>query len=401
MCRLATALLALVLAGPGGMPAAQAQVNPFEPVLMVDGAPVTAFDFFQRRQFLRALGVQGDIDAQVEAALIDERLQLAEAARLGISVPEQDLRAGMEEFAARTNLSVDAFIEAIGQSGVAPETFIAFVRAGLAWRLVVRARFGSVVSAVTEAEVDRALSVQAQRAVTRADLSEIVLPDRAEALANELLASIDGPEAFAAAARAHSIAPSAERGGRIAPVPLSYLAPAFAQQISAGPPERMLPPSRGAEGIVLYFLHGTDSFGSVTPAITEVDYVLLAPAPDAEARAALGDCVTLYARAGDQTLLRLTTTEAEVPPGHARALARIDAGESALIEEGPDAGALIVLCARRLVSGLAFGDGETAIGTQGERLRAGVRESLRGARLAALAEHYLRDLRADAQITRP
>jgi hypothetical protein len=30
-----------------------------------------------------------------------------------------------------------------------------------------------------------------------------------------------------------------------------------------------------------------------------------------------------------------------------------------------------------------------------------VRESLRGARLAALAEHYLRDLRADAQITRP
>ena len=77
---------------------------------------------------------------------------------------------------------------------------------------VMRARFGAQANAVAEAEVDRALSVPTQRGVVRAEMSEIVLPARAEAPGDESPARSDGPEAVERAARAHSIAPSAERG---------------------------------------------------------------------------------------------------------------------------------------------------------------------------------------------
>lgn len=398
---LAIAALAALATGIAA-PAARAQVNPFEPVLIVNGSPVTAFEFFQRRQFLRALGIQGDLDRQAESALIDERLQLAEAARFGIVVGEAELRDGMSEFAARANLSAEDFTAAIGQAGVAPETFREFVRVGLAWRQVVRARFGAQANAVAEGEVDRALSVPAQRGVVRAEMSEIVLPARAEALADEILASIDGAEAFERAARAHSVAPSAERGGRIAPVPLAYLSPAMVQSVAQAGANALLPPARTAEGIVLLFLHGTDRFDAVTPAITEVDYLLVRPAPDPSALAGVGDCATAYARLGDgATLDRKTLTEAALTAPHALTLARLDPGEAARVAGGEDDGALILLCARRLVSGLSFGDGVTSSGVQGERLRSGVRETLRNLRLTELAENYLRDLRADAQITRP
>ncbi|MFZ9683953.1 MAG: peptidylprolyl isomerase [Gemmobacter sp.] len=396
--------LAVLVALAAGLfaPQVRAQVNPFEPVVVVNGSPVTAYEFFQRRQFLRALGIQGDLDRQAESALIDEKLQLAEAARLGIGVSEADLQGGMTEFAARANLSAEDFIAAIGQAGVAPETFRDFVRVGLAWRQVVRARFGAQANAVAEAEVDRALSVPAQRGVVRAEMSEIVLPARAEALADEILASIDGPEAFERAARAHSIAPSAERGGRIAPVPLSYLSPAMVQSVAQAGANALLPPARTAEGIVLLFLHGTDRFDAVGPEITEVDYLVLKPAPDPATLAGLRDCPTAYARLGDATTLsRRTLTEAALPAPHALTLARLDPGEAARVAGGEDDGALIFLCARRLVSGLSFGDGVTATGVQGERLRTGVRETLRNVRLTELAENYLRDLRADATITRP
>ncbi|MGA1269198.1 MAG: SurA N-terminal domain-containing protein, partial [Gemmobacter sp.] len=145
--------LAVLVALAAGLfaPQVRAQVNPFEPVVVVNGSPVTAYEFFQRRQFLRALGIQGDLDRQAESALIDEKLQLAEAARLGIGVSEADLQGGMTEFAARANLSAEDFIAAIGQAGVAPETFRDFVRVGLAWRQVVRARFGAQANAVAEA----------------------------------------------------------------------------------------------------------------------------------------------------------------------------------------------------------------------------------------------------------
>lgn len=121
-------------------PLAQAQGS-FEPVITVNGRVITGYELDQRVLFLDILRVPGDHLAEAERGLIEDRLRLEAAKRDGITVTPAQLTAGMEEFASRANLPLDQFLEAIGQGGIAPETYRDFVHAGLLWREVVRARF--------------------------------------------------------------------------------------------------------------------------------------------------------------------------------------------------------------------------------------------------------------------
>ena len=55
----------------------------------------------------------------------------------------------MDEFASRAQLSADEFITALGQRGVAPETFRDFIAAGVGWRDLIRAYHESAYGAIT------------------------------------------------------------------------------------------------------------------------------------------------------------------------------------------------------------------------------------------------------------
>src|SRR6056297_324606 len=109
----------------------------------------------------------------------------------------------MAEFAGRVDLTTEEFVARIAEAGVAEESFRDFVRAGVAWREVVRNRFGPRAQ-VTEAEVDRALSLTSRRGGAEALISEIILPARnpeeqarAERIAADISANVSGAGAFA------------------------------------------------------------------------------------------------------------------------------------------------------------------------------------------------------------
>lgn len=396
----------------------------FEPLVIVDGRPVTVFEFDQRRRFLGLLGVGGDLNRQAEAALIEERLQLAEADRLGITLSERELGEGLAEFAGRAGLGVDQFVAAIADAGIAPESFRDFVRAGLLWRKVVQARFARAAGEITEAEVDRELSTLRQREGVMLSLSEIVLPaSEAEALAG-LSQTLFGAEAFAAAARAQSVAPSAVRGGRLAPVPAAYLGPQVGAMLQAMTPGDISPPLRVPEGVVIYFKHADQPFAAPSAQITEVDHVavLSAVADDAalmqaaaQVRAARIGCAGLQATGAallapglpDVQVRRARAGLAGLGAGTAAALARLDEGEIGVnATPGPDRG-LVMLCARRLSSGLSSwvapgGGAEDEGGAlAGARVRGAIRDAILNRRLVDRAALYLADLRANARIERP
>lgn len=395
---LALTTLAAGLALPPGP--ATAQQNLFAPRLTINGHAITNYEFQQRRLFMQLLGAPGDLDRLAEDGLIEDRLRMADAQAIGLELEPEHILAGMTEFAGRVELSAEEFIEALEANGVAGETFRDFVRAGMIWREVLGARFGAYADTITEAEIDRALSVEAQHGVMRVRLSEIVLPRDARELAEELAGQVGSEGAFAAAASQHSTAPSAARGGRLDWVPAANLSPAALGALSGLTPGQVTPPVRLDDGWAIYRLHEIDSRDAITDQMTAVEYArYLIPGAGSTAageeaariRARVNTCTDLYGVARGQPEERLTITSTllpALPAGLAAELALLDPGESSTRLVEGDAMVFLMLCSRRVASDLPPS-------------RDTVRDRLVNERIGSMAELRLRELRANADIRRP
>ena len=190
-----TLTLAITAVAPGAI------AQGFGPAIKVNDQVVTKYELDQRIRMLRLFRTQGDVNQLAEDQLIEDRLRLQAARDLGIAASDEELQAGMEEFAGRANLTAEQFMTALGRGGVAPESFRDFVRAGVSWRGVVQARFGSRVN-VTEQEIDRAIATGgASGSALQVLMSEVFLPltPGEEEETRELAARISrmGGDAFA------------------------------------------------------------------------------------------------------------------------------------------------------------------------------------------------------------
>ena len=125
--------------------------------ILVNDEPITSFDIQQRTTMLKVFsrGAQGEKLAIEQ--LIDEALMLQEAERRNVEVTDAEVD---EEFAARAksaNLSAQQFSQAMRQAGFDPQTFKNFLRANMAWRRIVRARFSASAN-VSDVDVAAALT---------------------------------------------------------------------------------------------------------------------------------------------------------------------------------------------------------------------------------------------------
>jgi peptidyl-prolyl cis-trans isomerase SurA len=394
------------LAALGAGPVA-AQGNPFRPVVLVNDFAVTAWELDQRARLLQLFQSPGDPREEARRALIDERLQLGAAQRLGVVPDAAEVEAGMEEFAARVDLSVPEFLATIGEAGVDEQSFRDFVRAGVAWREVVRTRFGPRAQ-VTEAEVDRALALTSRQGGAEALISEIILPARtpeeraeAERIAAELAQRIDGTAAFAEGARRFSAAPSRADGGRVAnPVDVGSLPPALRAQILTLAPGEVSDPIQLGNAVGLFQLRELRETGIAEAQNVSLEYArYLIPAADpaaaraeaARVAAAVDTCDDLYGVNYGQPAERLVIearSAGDIPSEIALELAKLDEGEvsTAIVRQGTLV--LLMLCGRTEIR-------------EEEVDRAAIRRQLIDRRLAAYADGYLAELRADAIIREP
>ncbi|MGB3314039.1 MAG: peptidylprolyl isomerase, partial [Albidovulum sp.] len=402
----------------------------------VNDSVVTRYEMDQRILFLQILRAPGDPATEAEKGLVDDRLRMQAAKQLGVTVSDAQVEAGMAEFAGRANLETEQFLQAIGQGGIAPETFRDFVKAGLAWREVIRGRFGPRVS-ITEAEVDRAMSVAAQRGSgPRVLLSEIILPlttanqlDQRD-LADELAGSVGSEAAFAQAARTHSAAPSRENGGQLGWIPITNLPPQARQILAQMGNGQVSPPINTGNAIAIFRLRGLQQGGEITASGTTVDYAqYLIPGGRtadtlAEAERVRGEvdtCDDLYRVARGkpvEQLLRETRALSTVPADIAAELARLDDNESsvaltrgnalvflmlckrsATLAQGTDPTIPVTVAASDLPEGTPAIDPELGYGRGPGRAQ--IRDELVNQRLAGLAEGYLAELRANAIIVTP
>lgn len=393
---LTASLLALSVAGP-----ALAQQNLFAPRIVINDRAITNFEIAQRAEFLKLLGAGGDLEKLALEGLIEDRLRQQEAKRLGAKLEEKDLKAAMDEFAGRANVTAEEFVARIGAAGIAPETYRDFVSAGVIWREIVRAKFGASTK-VTENEIDREIEAEINRTQMSYSISELVIgvpPGReAEALAfaEELRASIRSDADFAAAVAQYSASPTRAEQGRLPPIPAANMPQQLRATIEGLQPGQISPPLPLNGAVALFRLRGIAET-KVSMAGVEVEYgrLRLPATPEGEAelariRTAAESCKDIYGLAPDlpegQYVIE-TASMATVPTAIGIELARLDLGETAIRRLGTT-NELLVLCARRPIK-------EAPVD------RNAVRATILNRKLEAQSALYLATLRADAIIREP
>ncbi len=380
---------------------APAQAQSFAPVARIDGEVVTQFELTQRERFLTLLRAPGDVRSLALDQLVNERLQVREAEKVGVTASEEAIAAGIAEFAARGNLSSEQFIQLLAQAGIAAESFRDFVAAGVTWRDFVQANFGPLVS-ISKAEIAIAMGEAEPEPGLRVLLSEIALPagDPATRTASQKRADrLVGLEeaAFRDAATRFSISRTRNDGGEMSWTDVSALPPsigAAVRGLQPGQTTRALPVE---DQIRIYYMRDREEVQGGTPA-TVVDYAALLLgggasdanlAAAAKIRAEVTGCDDLYPFGRGlppEQLIREEQRESAVPAPFRAELALLDPGEiSTRVTTANGALAVLMLCSRG--NELPKSTTETAVAAR-----------LKSSRMSAMAQAFLDELKANARI---
>jgi peptidyl-prolyl cis-trans isomerase SurA len=394
---LAGAALALTALGLTAPASAQGQ---FAPVARIDGEVITSYELTQRTAFLRVLNAPGDVRAMALDQLINERLQLREAAIAGIKIEDEAVVAGMDEFAQRGGLDGEQMLQFLAQAGVGSETFRDFVRAGVIWREFSREVFLPRVS-ISNDEIEQAMARAEAEAGIRVLMSEIVLPagDAATRKASKARAArLTGLDeaAFEAAAKRFSAGASRNNGGRMNWVDVTVLPPdvgAAVRGLRVGQTSRII---ESADALRIYFLRDKEEVRGGTPA-TMIDYAaLLLPGGNTAANLAevqsirdrVTSCDDLYPLARGmppEQLVREEVLESQVPAAYRATIDGLDRFEVGSAVTPSGSFAVVMLCNR---------------GNELPRslTKDMVAEQLKNRRIGTMSQLFLEELRANASL---
>lgn len=401
MTRLTRILILTAGLAMAGISAVAQEGGPFAPRLIINDKAITNWEVDQRVQFLRLLNAPGDLEEEALNALIEDRLRDHAAAQLGVEPSQEEIAAGMAEFAGRANLTTEKFIVELNKVGIAGETFRDFVAPSIAWRAVVRARFAGRLN-VTEAEIDRAITLSTQQGNARVLLAEIILradtPEfkaQAEELAQQLSQSIDSTAEFSAAARKYSASRTAGAGGRTPWIDLANLPPQISGQVLSLAPGAVTDPIPIPNAIALFQLRALEENDPTEPETLAVEYARYLMPADETQRAQkvlsqIDTCDDLYGVAKgepEQNLIREAIAVAELPADVALELAKMD-NDEAIVLPGNGNLSVLMLCGRTP--------------TLGEDIdRDSIRLRLTNQRLVSYADGLMEELKADAIIRQP
>ena len=157
-CIAAVAVLAVLVSLFGNAAPAWAQAEQ-SIVVLVNDDPITVYDVEQRQRFLAVTTQEQPPPALKNTAtdmLIEERLQIQQANKLGITPSEEDVTKVLAGMAKNNNMNPEQLGAALGQMGVNIKTLRDRIRAQVVWQDLIRKKFRRDVS-IAETDVDKAL----------------------------------------------------------------------------------------------------------------------------------------------------------------------------------------------------------------------------------------------------
>jgi len=138
--------------------------------VLVNDDPISDYDIDQRERFLAITTQEQPSPALKKKAtemLIDERLQLQEGRKLGVTANEDDVTKILDDMAKKNNLTVDGLATALGNAGANIKTLKDRIRSQAVWQESVRRKFRREVQ-IGEADIDVAMAVTGGDAGTAA-----------------------------------------------------------------------------------------------------------------------------------------------------------------------------------------------------------------------------------------
>ncbi len=282
---LATGLAAVVLMNLCAVPAAaQHVIQKIE--ALVNDEVISAFDVVQRMGLVVAAtgGISSEqelarLQKQVLRTLVDERLQLQEAAEYEVEVPEEELDDAYSRIAQSFNQTAESFEEFLAQFGATKGTLLLQLNAEFSWQMLVRGRLAQQIG-VTDEEVDAEIArMESNTGKYEYKVSEIYLivgspsdDARIKAIIEELAKQIKkGGANFRLVSRQFSEASSAARGGDLGWLSADQMQPAVAEVVTNLDVQEVSGPVRTPGGYRLLALTDRRRILSLDPLDTLVD----------------------------------------------------------------------------------------------------------------------------------
>lgn len=396
---------------------AQASETQSEPVQVYAGVaasvndePITIADVSNRaRLILLSLGVQPSEQTIVQAqqraleSLIDEKLQIQEAASWEVEVTDEEVEEDLSRLARSNGMSLDQFQNDLMRQGVNPSTLRQQLKADIAWQRLVGGRYGSRVR-VSELQIDDKLK-RLEKTLNEEQLhiSEIFLPAYSDEQMAQMLqgawslrGQIEEGAPFGLVARQFSASPTAANGGDLGWMSLDQMKDELAEAVRALTPPAISEPVVTEDGVYLVAL--MERREPVDPVLSGFMLAQL------EAR---GDVAEALLESAAETFTGCADIDeaADAVEGvEAVRLGALPVGQASVVyadiftntEEGA------------LTPTLSFNDGRKAKVAVCERLMSGpqlpsrdeMEANLRDQQISLLADRYLRDLRREATILR-
>jgi peptidyl-prolyl cis-trans isomerase SurA len=202
---------------------------------------------------------------EAKEELIDERLKLQEAKKVGAEVGDEEIGRIMKGIAERNKMSEEQFGQHLKSMGVDISTMRERIRTQFAWRDVVRRRFAAMIS-VTQREVDRMITAAVSESgadTVELQVQRITLPlsggGDQSALARRYAEGEALRRKFSGCKTMSELAKSA--GGSAKYEDMKYIKPSSIAEptrsmLLAAKDGDVLPPTTAANGIEIYAVCG-------------------------------------------------------------------------------------------------------------------------------------------------
>jgi peptidyl-prolyl cis-trans isomerase SurA len=226
----------------------EAEPNVRKATAIVNGDIITDTDVDQRLNLVLAANQnrvseeeRQVLKVQVLRNLIDEKLQVQEAAQHDVTVPEAEVQQAYARIAQNFRQTPDQFAEFLRRSGSSPASIQQQIRSELAWSRLLRKRVEPFVN-VGDDEVAAVIrKLEESKGQDEFRVGEIFLSAAAEDMprvmadAERIVAAVRSGASFVAYARQFSEASTAAVGGELGWVRAEQLSPALSQVVANMP----------------------------------------------------------------------------------------------------------------------------------------------------------------------
>lgn len=348
---------------------------------------------------------------QVLRTLIDEQLQIQEAAEQNVSISDSEMERARSDLEQRNGLRPGQFDEFVQRLGVDPATVERQLRANLLWSKLVQRRFAGQVEISAEEVEETRVRLADQVGKEQKRVSEILLtiddPSREgemTELATRLVSQLRNGASFASVARQFSQAANANIGGDIGWVVPDQLSPELAEAAARLDTGEISDPIRSVVGYHILQISDTRVLAKPNPddAVVRLNQVFLPVRPGdddalrasqknlvnavSQSAATCEELASLAKEAGSPVSADFGESKiAELPQNLRTAVAGLQVGQTTPPIDLPNGVMAVMVCERK--------DPEANIPSPDV-----IRRQLENQRFEVLAQRYLRDLRQAAFI---